>query len=838
MKRLFISLALAGLLLNASAQQKNPSVKQQHSSAGQQRIAPAYPLLTHDPYFSVWSFTDRLNASATKHWTGATQSLTGLLKVDGKVYRFLGGQEESFQTVLPASDEKAYTAKYVESEPDKGWNEAGFKESDWKTGTAPFGDGSATTQWRTKDLWMRRTFNLEQTDFKGLKLKLMNDDDVEVYLNGTRIFTCKCFNGKFIYIPVDTKLLKKGQNLLAVHVKNNVGGQWLDAGLVYDKPAAGTPNVLLAKQTKIGITATQTSYSFDCGNVNLDVDFTSPLLMSDLNLLSRPVSYVSFKVKAKDGKKHNAEVYFGASTGLAVNTEFQEVKAEQYKTGQLSVLKAGTTEQAILKKQGDDVRIDWGYLYVAAPQHTQAKQYAGPADEAITSFTTGKTASKTTAQSTGKTSTTGKKLMLSTVLPFNQVGTSPVEKYILIGYDDLYAVQYFGQNLKAWWNRKNDQTIEKQLELANTEYAAVLQKSKDFDQRFHADNVKAGGQKYAGLSDLSYRQAISAHKLAESPQGELLFLSKENFSNGSINTVDITYPSAPLFLVYNPDLLKGMMNGIFYYSESGKWKKPFPSHDLGTYPLANGQTYGEDMPVEEAGNMLILTAAIARVEGNADYAKKHWKTLSVWADYLSKEGFDPANQLCTDDFAGHMARNANLSVKAIVALAGYGMLADKLGMKAEAVKYTAMAKQMSLKWMEMANDGDHYALTFDQKNTWSQKYNMVWDKVLDMNIFPKEVFKKEIKYYLTKQNAFGLPLDSRRSYTKSDWIMWTATLTDNRADFEKFIDPIYKYALETPTRVPLSDWHETTDGKQVGFQARSVVGGYAIKLLDYKLHGK
>ncbi|MBB6271764.1 hypothetical protein HDF26_002221 [Pedobacter cryoconitis] len=823
MKRLFISLALAGLMFKASAQQ-------QHSSVQQQRIAPAYPLLTHDPYFSVWSFTDGLNTSATKHWTGANQSLTGLLKVDGKVYRFLGGQEESFQTILPASDEKAYTAKYVESEPAKGWNQAGFKETGWKTGTAPFGDGAATTQWRTKDLWMRRTFNLEQTDFKGLKLKLMNDDDVEVYLNGIRIFACECFNGKFIYVPVDTKLLKKGQNLLAVHVRNNVGGQWLDAGLVYDKPTAGTPNVLLAKQTKIALTATQTSYSFDCGNVNLDLDFTSPLLMNELDLLSRPVSYVSFKVKSKDGKKHNAEVYFGASTGLAVNTEFQEVTAKQYKTGQLSVLKAGTKEQAVLKKQGDDVRIDWGYLYVAVSENTRAKQYAGPADEALTSFTTGRT--------TGKTSTEGKKLMLSTVLPFNQIGTSPVEKHILIGYDDLYAVQYFGQNLKAWWNRKNNQTIEKQLELAHTEYAAVLKKCNDFDQRFHADNLKAGGIKYAELSDLSYRQSIAAHKLVESPQGDLLFMSKENFSNGSINTVDITYPSAPLYLVYNPDLLKGMMNGIFHYSESGKWKKPFPSHDLGTYPLANGQTYGEDMPVEEAGNMIILTAAIAKVEGNADYAKKHWKTLSVWADYLSKEGFDPANQLCTDDFAGHMARNANLSVKAIVALGGYGMLADKLGMTAEAEKYHTMAKQMAIKWMEMANDGDHYALTFDRKNTWSQKYNLVWDKVLDMDIFPVDVFKKEIRYYLTKQNAFGLPLDSRRTYTKSDWIMWTATLADSPADFEKFIDPIYKFATETASRVPLSDWYETTDGKQVGFQARSVVGGFAIKLLDYKLHRK
>jgi hypothetical protein len=797
------------------------------ASFAQVRRAPAYPLIAHDTYFSIWSFTDTLNKSATKHWTGADHALLGFLQVGDTLYRFLGAPSKKYEAILPASDGAVQESRYTESDPGNNWMQIAFDDNSWKTGKGVFGRGNRfATSWAGNNIWTRRKFTLGKMPENPLYLKLMHDDNVEVYLNGTLIYEHKGWVHEYKYIPLDNfrQLLKtSGENLLAIHCANTAGGQHLDAGIVQEQIDPNERNVVAARQIGREVRATQTIYKFVCGKTDLTVTFTSPLLMNDLALLSRPVSYISFAVRANDSKTRSAKILFTASTDLAVHEPSQAVMASEISTPNLSMLKAGTVEQPVLKRKGDNVRIDWGYLYVAAPRQFKPQQsVSSPAGTLV-----GK------GNATNATATTeGQSLQLNTILQFDGLSSQPAEQYIMLGYDDGYSVQYFEQNLPAWWKQSAGASIEKELADAAAQYKSITGRCEAFDKKLYADALQSGGEEYAALCVLAYRQSISAHKLTKSPEGEILFLSKENFSNGSINTVDVTYPSAPLYLIYNPDLLKGMLNGIFYYSESGKWKKPFAAHDLGTYPLANGQTYGEDMPVEESGNMLILTAAIVKTENDIAYAKKHWLTLTTWVQYLEKEGFDPANQLCTDDFAGHLARNANLSVKAIVAIGAYAMLAEKMNQPDLAKKYRAIAKDMAQKWMQLAKDGDHYALTFNDKGTWSQKYNLVWDKLLGLDIFPAEVYQAEISFYRNKQNEYGLPLDSRKTYTKSDWILWTATLASKPDDFRELVKPVYKFALTTPSRVPLSDWHETTNGRQVGFQARSVVGGYFIKLLE------
>lgn len=805
-----------------------------NEESGQEFRAPAYPLITIDPYTSAWSTSDKLYDTPVKHWTGKNHSLIGAIRVDGKTYRFLGKEEIPLQPVLPSAKYEAWQGRFVTKEPSKGWEKIDFNDAGWQKGEAGFGTPNTfetRTSWQTKEIWVRREFTLPGSNNDGkYYLTYSHDDDFELYLNGTQIVNTGNRARSNVTMTLDKSMLKAdGKNIIAAHCLDRGGLAYVDFGIFREsdqKPVFAQTAV----QKNVKVTATQTKYEFTCGPVDVNLEFLSPLLMDDLDLLSRPINYISYEVVSNDGKSHDVQVYFEATPEWAVNELNQQVEVTTGETGEVNFVKAGTTEQPILQKKGDNVRIDWGYFYLAAEQSE---------NNAIA--TCDFSAAKKAFLKSGQMDCASNKItaVMTQTMPvlaytdkLEKVASQPKAGYVMLGYDDIESIQYFGENLKAWWTKGGEVSFGEALAAAASDYERVAARSDDFDNKLYHEARSAGGENYARLCLLAYRQSIAAHKLVKDTEGNTLFLSKENFSNGSIGTVDVTYPSAPLYLKYNPELLKGMLNPIFYYTESGKWTKSFAAHDVGTYPKANGQTYGGDMPVEESGNMLILTTAIAHAEGNALYAEQHWAALTTWANYLLEKGLDPEHQLCTDDFAGHFAHNINLSAKAIMGIAGYGKLAGMLRKKDVAEKYTSEAKRMAQQWIKMANDGDHFRLTFDQPGTWSQKYNLVWDKLLGLGIFPEEVTEKEIAYYLTRQNKYGLPLDNRRTYTKADWIVWTATLSNDLETFQKFIDPVYGFVTETPDRVPMSDWYETTDATQVGFQARSVVGGYFIKMLE------
>jgi len=589
-------------------------------------------------------------------------------------------------------------------------------------------------------------------------------------------------------------------------------------------------------QSSVEVLPTRTIYAFEGQGVRLTMTFMTAALPESIDLLSRPVTYLTYECRSTDGKKHTVETYFDADSELVVNTRDQVVTWSAEKMKGLVALKTGSKEQAILGRKGDDVRIDWGYLYVAATTAQKPGSIQADAGSVRAAFIArGNFSQVAPMPEADCPASSGPVSALA--FEFGSVGAKPVSRWLMVAYDDLYSIQYMKKNLRPYW-RRNGWEAADLLKASAKDYDSLKQRCEAFDGELMADLNKAGGAKYAALGALAYRQCFAAGKFVADGNGRPLQFCKENHSNGCISTSDVFYPMSPQFLLFGSSVAKAFIVPFMNYAVSEHWRFPFAPHDLGTYPHANGQVYGggerterDQMPVEESGNLMLLMGAVAKMEGNAKFASLYWPQLEKWAAYLKDKGFDPENQLCTDDFAGHLAHNVNLSAKAICALGAFANLCELRGDKAQADEYSRLAHEFAQRWVAEAAEGDHYRLAFDRAGTWSQKYNLIWDGILGLNLFPGDVTRKEMGYYKKMQNQYGLPLDDRKNYTKLDWVTWTATLTQDRADFETLIGPVFTFLNETPDRSPMTDWYETKNARKVGFTARPVVGGVFAKML-------
>jgi hypothetical protein len=592
-------------------------------------------------------------------------------------------------------------------------------------------------------------------------------------------------------------------------------------------------------QASLQVLPTRTIYTFNGGGIQLTLTFMTAALPQDLDLLARPVTYLTWEAQSTDAQKHTVAVYFDASSEIAVNQPDQPVTFQNADVSSIKAWRVGSVEQPMLQKKGDDIRIDWGYLYVAMAKDKRAGFAVNTAQATRASFMAdgllGKSAPDASLQNNSHNDS-----VIAFAVNLGDVQTKPVSCWLMVAYDDIYSIQYMKKNLRPYW-RRNGWEAAGLLKASAKDYASLVKRCTAFDNELMADLRNAGGENYALLGALAYRQCFAAGKFVVDANGQPLQFCKENHSNGCISTSDVFYPMSPQFLLFGPTLAKSFIVPFMNYAASERWKFPFAPHDLGTYPKANGQVYGDgergvnnQMPVEESGNLLCLFAAVAQMEGNADFAGLYWKQLEQWAAYLKDKGFDPEKQLCTDDFAGHLAHNVNLSAKAICGLGSFAKLCEMRGDQAKADEYFKLARECATRWVTEANDGDHIRLAFDRPGTWSQKYNLVWDRILGLNLFPAEVAQTEMAFYKKMQNLYGLPLDNRETYTKLDWITWTATLTENREDFDALIAPIITFLNTTPDRAPMTDWYQTKTARKVGFTARPVVGGVFLKLLYNK----
>lgn len=543
-------------------------------------------------------------------------------------------------------------------------------------------------------------------------------------------------------------------------------------------------NIPALPQENLKVLPLTTCCFFKGNGLDVELRFTTPKLVEDLDVFSRPVTYVTAKVKG-------AQKWFltvSVSPEFATNDDRARMVTESCTVEGLRAVSIGRADQKPLAYSGDRVRCDWGYAWLVGPS-----------------------------------------------VPEN--GAS----YFILAYDDVKSVRFFGEYLPAWW-RRDGLEFKEMLAKAVRERGEILDRADRFDKELYGDLLKTGGEKYAALASLAYRQTYAACKLVADKNNQPIYLSKEQGSNGCIGTVDILYPQSPQMLLFSPTLFRAALAPVLMYASSGKWPWPFAPHDLGRYPFADGMVYSGGrrcrdesrlMPVEECGNMIISLAALAHIEGDASFAAGWWPLVTKWVRYIEKFGFDPGNQLCTDDFAGHLAHNANLAVKTIVAIRCYADLARKVGDVKAAEKYSRLAKSLVPKWMNAAKGGafGSYRLAYDKPGTWSMKYNMVWDRVLGLGLFPPSVAKAEMNAYRRLMKPYGLPLDSRRVWTKADWAFWCAVLTGERADFDMIVDRVYSFANETPSRVAFSDWYRADNAKHLHFVGRSVVGAVFMPVL-------
>lgn len=601
----------------------------------------------------------------------------------------------------------------------------------------------------------------------------------------------------------------------------------------------GSKEVIPQKSVEVGLTSTR--FTFEDKKVRLIVTFTSPLLLADLALASRPTAYIDFSVESIDGKEHEVQILVDFSEKLTYEGSRKLTKGGVLPFPEGKIGYVGRFFQKSLSNAGDYKEIDWGWLYLAGKSKILLSNVAG---------------AKSYFKDDYLAESRNYRKILISVKEGTAAQDKPLQYFIVVGYDDNYSLNYFGEFKMGYWKTAYSDIVNAIKESVNNHnevMEACRKEEEDFEER-----ASVFGEDYVSILIAAYRQTIAAGKLI-SDKGEPILISKECGSNGCAGTVDVAYPSSPLFIYKNPALVKAMLTPVFKFARMHVWRYDFAPHDVGVYPYVMGQVYGanpfyvcknrfditkryifnyyskkiykleKQMPVEECGNMLIMTAAYFNESGDFKFLRENADLLSKWADYLIGKGVILENQLSTDDFGGTLSKNVNLAMKSVIAVALWGRMLDEI-QPGEGKQYIQAAKSLAKELELRADVGDHTALTIDDRESWSLKYNLIWDKIFKLDLFSEGMYSREIAFYKKRLNKYGIPLDSRKTYTKSDWLIWSASLDGTNSLLKLSAKAIADMLNDSPTALPFGDWYDTISAEAIEFRHRTVQGALWMPL--------
>ncbi|CAE6479297.1 unnamed protein product [Rhizoctonia solani] len=612
----------------------------------------------------------------------------------------------------------------------------------------------------------------------------------------------------------------------------------------------GAPNVAgatLATQKKMQFTATKSTFVLAAGPVDLTVQFLSPVEPTDYLRQSLPFSYMTLSAKSTDGASHSVQYYTDISAEWTSGDNGLPVKWSTSKlTGNGNPIIHQVSLQNPVRYAEINDHTQYGTAYYATNQVGNLTYATGEDRTLRTAFVTKGVLDN--SQDTQFRAINDRWPVFAFARDIGSITDSTKNPVVFaVGHVRDPLVQYIiagnqQQERHPYWLSKYANANDAlSAFLSDSEYQHSLTAASALDTKIFNDATPIHAD-YTSIVQLSTRQAFAAVEitLSKTSSGsyntsDVKIFMKEISSNGNMNTVDVIFPAWPAYLYLNPDFGRRLLEPLFQYQQTGQYPNKWSIHDLGAhYPNATGYNDGGDepMPVEESGNMLIMALSYTRATKDNSLISNNYNLLAQWTQFLVEDSLIPAEQLSTDDFAGHLVNQTNLAIKGIIGIQAMGEIANILGKSDDAKKYKDIAASYVPQWQKFAHSNEgHLTLNYGNASSWGLAYNLYSDKLLQFNLFPKSVYDMQTGWYGEMGAQYGVALDSRHPYTKSDWEIYTAGTVTDKGTRDMFIARLRDYLANGKNNAPFSDWYDAIWGTVVGFRARPVAGGHFALLV-------